>query len=119
MHRPPGASSDQATHPVSCYTLTPGVWTRGIVTAEYGVDLDAVTWVLTGDEHVQEYVAPGNVLSSPNDNLVRMLLAGEIDAAIAPGLVNSPDIRPRLPGPGLTTRANRPASTLDPGTGAA
>jgi len=68
---------------VRSYTLTPGVWTRGILAAEYGVDLDAVTWVLSGDEHVQEYVAPANVVSSPNNDLVSMLLAGEIDAAIA------------------------------------
>ena len=79
---------------VRSYTFTPGVWTRGILAAEYGVDLDAVTWVLSGDEHVQEYVAPANVVSSPHNYLARMLLAGEIDAAIAPGPVASPDIRP-------------------------
>ena len=81
---------------VRSYTLTPGVWTRGILAAEYGVDLDAVTWVLSGDEHVQKYVAPANVVSSPNNDLVSMLLAGEIDAAIAPGPVDSPDIQPLL-----------------------
>ena len=30
------------------YTLTPGVWTCGILKTEYGVELDAVTWVLSG-----------------------------------------------------------------------
>ena len=79
---------------VRSYTFTAGVWTRGILATEYGVDLDAVTWVLSGDEHVQEYVAPSNVVSSPNDDLVTMLLAGEIDAAISPGPVDSPDIQP-------------------------
>ena len=82
---------------VRSYTLTPGVWTRGILAAEYGVDLDAVIWVLSGDEHVQEYVAPVNVVSSPNNDLVTMLLAGEIDAAIAPDPVDSPDIQPLFP----------------------
>ena len=82
---------------VRSYTFTPGVWTRGILAAEYDVDLDAVTWVLSGDEHVQEYVAPANVVSSPNNNLATMLLAGEIDAAIAPGPVDSPDIQPLFP----------------------
>ena len=43
---------------------------------------------------MQEYVAPANVVSSPNNDLVSMLLAGEIDAAIAPGPVDSPDIQP-------------------------
>ena len=76
------------------YTLTPGVWTRGILQTEYGVDLDTVTWVLSGDEHVAEFVAPPNVVSSPNTDLGQMLLSGEIDAAIGAGPVNSPDIQP-------------------------
>ena len=76
------------------YTLTPGVWTRGILQTEYGVDLDAVTWVLSGDEHVAEFVAPPNVVSSPNNDLGEMLLSGEIDAAIGAGPVDSPDIQP-------------------------
>ncbi len=79
---------------VRSYTLTPGVWTRGLLQTEYGVDLDAVTWVLSGDEHVAEYVAPANVVSSSNGNLGEMLLSGEIDAAIGAGPVDSPDIRP-------------------------
>ena len=76
------------------YTLTPGVWTRGILRTEYGVDLDAVTWVLSGDEHVAEFVAPPNVVSSPNSDLGEMLVSGEIDAAIGAGPVDSPDVRP-------------------------
>ena len=79
------------------YTLTPGVWTRGILQTEYGVDLNAVTWVLSGDEHVAEFVAPANVVSSPNNDLGEMLLSGEIDAAIGAGAVDSPDIQPLFP----------------------
>ena len=84
---------------VRSYTLTPGVWTRGILQTEYGVDLDAVTWVLSGDEHVAEYVAPSNVVSSSNSDLGEMLLSGEIDAAIGAGAVDSPDIVPLFDGP--------------------
>ena len=76
------------------YTLTPGVWTRGILKTEYDVDLDAVTWVLSGDEHVAEFIAPSNVVSSANSDLGAMLLSGEIDAAIGAGAVDSPDIQP-------------------------
>ncbi len=79
---------------VRSYTLTPGVWTRGLLQTEYGVDLDAVTWVLSGDEHVAEYVAPSNVVSSPNNDLGEMLLSGEIDAAVGAGPVDSDDIVP-------------------------
>ncbi len=79
---------------VRSYTLTPGVWTRGILQTEYGVDLDAVTWVLSGDEHVEEFVAPSNVVSSPNNDLGEMLLSGEIDAAIGAGPMDSAEVRP-------------------------
>ena len=79
---------------VRSYTLTPGVWTRGLLQTEYDVYLDTVTWVLSGDEHVAEYVAPPNVVSSPNSNLGEMLLSGEIDAAIGAGRIDSPDVRP-------------------------
>src|SRR6266571_4772075 len=33
------------------YAVTTGVWARGILADEYGVDLHRVTWVLSGDEH--------------------------------------------------------------------
>lgn len=46
---------------VRSYTLTPGVWTRGILHSEYGVDPASVTWVLSGDEHVAEFTPPPNV----------------------------------------------------------
>lgn len=82
------------------YTVTPGVWVRGILSTGYGVDLDSVTWVLSGDEHVAEYVAPSNVVSAPDGaDLGAMLLSGEIDAAIGAGNVDSEDIRPLIPGP--------------------
>ncbi len=83
---------------VRSYTLTPGVWTRGLLQTEYGVDLGTVTWVLSGDEHVAEYVAPDNVVSSSNSNLGEMLASGEIDAAIGAGVVDSPDVVPLFDG---------------------
>lgn len=82
---------------VRSYTLTPGVWTRAILQTEYDVDLDAVTWVLSGDEHVEEFVEPPNVVSSPNNDLAAMLLSGEIDAAIGAGHIDSEDVRPLFP----------------------
>ena len=45
------------------YTVTTGVWARSILQEEYGVDLSKVTWVLSGDEHVEAYRAPPNVVS--------------------------------------------------------
>ena len=41
------------------YTVTTGVWARGILATEYGVDPGRVTWVLSGREHVDTYVCSG------------------------------------------------------------
>ena len=44
------------------YTVTTGVWARSILRNQYGVDLNRITWVLSGDEHVAEYRPPANVV---------------------------------------------------------
>jgi len=79
------------------YTVTTGVWVRGILNSVYGVDLDQVTWVLSGDEHVAEYVAPSNVETADSGDLRAMLASGEIDAAIGAPASDSPDIQPLIP----------------------
>ncbi|NNN19125.1 MAG: ABC transporter substrate-binding protein [Acidimicrobiaceae bacterium] len=81
------------------YTVTTGVWARGIMQDEYGVDLSKVTWVLSGDEHVAEYKAPSNVISmEPGNTLEDMLIAGDLDAVIGVE-VTHPDIAPLIPNP--------------------
>jgi 4,5-dihydroxyphthalate decarboxylase len=82
---------------VRAYTVTTGVWARGILATEYGVDLDNVTWVVVDEEHVQEYRKPANVLERPKANLAEMLVAGEIAAAIGVGKIDSPDVKPLMP----------------------
>jgi 4,5-dihydroxyphthalate decarboxylase len=80
------------------YTVTTGVWARAIMAAEYGLDLDRVTWVLSGDEHVAAYVPPPNVVpAGPGRKLGQMLLDGEVDAVIG-AAVDSPDVAPLIPG---------------------
>ena len=82
---------------IRSYTFTPGVWTRGILKTEYGVDLDSITWVLSGDEHVAEFKAPSNVVSSPTVDLEKMLLSGEVDAVIGAGNLDHQRTRPLFP----------------------
>lgn len=65
------------------YTVTTGVWARAILQDYYGVDLSKITWVLTGDEHVQSWQAPGNVVPLPaGQDMAAELIAGNIPAAI-------------------------------------
>jgi 4,5-dihydroxyphthalate decarboxylase len=83
---------------VRAYTVTGGLWVRGILKTEYGVDLDKVTWVIVDEEHVVEYQPPPNVERAPEGkDLAGMLAAGEIDAAIGAGRVDSPDVKPLIP----------------------
>jgi 4,5-dihydroxyphthalate decarboxylase len=79
------------------YTVTTGVWARGILADEYGVDLDRVTWVLSGDEHVAEYRPPANVVAmEPGRDLAEMLTTGELVAAIGVD-VDHPAVAPLIP----------------------
>jgi 4,5-dihydroxyphthalate decarboxylase len=65
------------------YTVTTGVWARGVLADEHGVDLDGVTWVLSGDEHVAEYRPPANVVPMPaGGDLGQLLTDGDLAAAI-------------------------------------
>ncbi len=80
------------------YTVTTGVWARGILSDEYGVDLDRVTWVRSGDEHVAEYQPPANVVTMrPGASLDTMLATGEVAAAIGIEPAH-PDVAPLIPG---------------------
>ena len=81
------------------YTVTTGVWARGILATEYGVDLGRVTWVLSGDEHVESYVPPANVVPArPGADLAEMLISGEIDAVIGVD-VDHPYVAPLIGNP--------------------
>jgi 4,5-dihydroxyphthalate decarboxylase len=81
------------------YTVTTGVWARGILAREHGVALDRVTWVLSGDEHVADYRTPANVVPmAPGSDLGELLIAGDLAAAIGVE-VDHPEIRPLIPDP--------------------
>jgi 4,5-dihydroxyphthalate decarboxylase len=78
------------------YTVTTGVWARGILASEHGVALDRVTWVRSGDEHVAEYRAPENVEQLEEGvDLVEAVLAGELAAVV--GDVKDPRLVPLIP----------------------
>jgi len=79
---------------VRAYTQTTGVWVRGILQNEYGVNLDKIEWVCFEDAHVEGYAEPKNVTrGEKGQKLVDMLLDGSLDAAMLGS--NMPD-DPRL-----------------------
>ena len=91
---------------VRSYTQTTGVWLRGILAHEYGVDLGRVKFVTMEDPHVTEYRDPAFVeRASGAKKLDQMLLDGDVDAAIMGDLPKDPRIRPLIPDPEAAARA--------------
>ncbi len=96
------------------YTVTTGVWARGILADQYGVDLDRVTWVLSGDEHVAEYRPPANVVpAGPDQDVPDLVASGELAAGVGvPADHARPDAAdPRRRAGRATTRCATAAST--------
>ena len=86
---------------VRAYSQTTGVWLRGILQNDYGVDINRVTWVTFEDAHLGEYKDPENVEQQPAGKvMLDMLLAGEIDAAIVGDkLPDDPRVQYLIPDP--------------------
>ena len=82
------------------YTVTTGVWVRGILHSEYGVNLNEITWAATDDEHVQEYKAPANVTySHRGQSVIDLLKAGEVAAAVGDLAPIQGAVQPLIPDP--------------------
>ncbi len=66
---------------VRAYSVTTGVWTRGILVDEYDLDDKKVTWVVDDEEHVQALKLPANVVHAPEGrSLASLMDSGEIQA---------------------------------------
>ncbi len=66
---------------VRAYSVTTGVWTRGIFVNEYDLDASKVTWVVDDEEHVTALKLPPNVMHAPEGkSLQSMMASGEIQA---------------------------------------
>jgi 4,5-dihydroxyphthalate decarboxylase len=69
---------------VRAYSVTTGVWVRGLLADDYGVDCDQVQWVTDDEEHIASFVPPPNVSAAPGGtSLVEMLASGQIDASLS------------------------------------
>jgi 4,5-dihydroxyphthalate decarboxylase len=86
---------------VRSYSQTTITWVRGILTNDYGVDVDRIHWVSQEDGHVAEYKEPPGVeRAPPQKDLLQMLRDGEIDAAIyGANLPNDPNLKSVIPDP--------------------
>jgi 4,5-dihydroxyphthalate decarboxylase len=68
---------------VRAYTVSTGVWVRGVLSEEYGVDLSKVEWVVDDEDHVEGRNPPNVTRVTDGRSLGQLLRAGEIDAALS------------------------------------
>jgi len=79
------------------YTVTDALWSRGMLADRFGLDTDAVTWVVTADEHLEQAVLPPNAVLQPGADLVELLRSGEIVAMLGGHDGSDPRVRPLVP----------------------
>ncbi len=85
---------------VRAYTQTTGVWVRGLLAHEYGVDIEKVTWSTYEDPHVAEYKEPTFLERfDPNGKTMEELMfEGAFDAIIVGGEIpNEPRAKTLIP----------------------
>lgn len=84
---------------VRMYSVTTAMWLRGVLAEDYGVDPSRIRWVTFEEGHVAESADPAWVERAPaGKELIAMLLAGEIDAAVTgDAKVADPRIVPVIP----------------------
>lgn len=69
---------------VRAWSVTTGVWTRGIFISDYGLDVSKVNWVVDDEEHVREMPLPPYVSHTPDGtSLADMMETGAIQAGFA------------------------------------
>jgi|SRR5580765_330186 4,5-dihydroxyphthalate decarboxylase len=110
MERGPLSPGDLAGRRVGTrsYTVTTSTWLRGILADDYGVDLNRVKWVTFEEPHVAEFKDPSSVeRAAEGKELMAMLLAGEVDAAILPAVPADPRLVPLIPDPPAAAEAWR------------
>lgn len=83
---------------VRSYAQTSGVWVRGVLADQYGLDLDAMTWGTMEDAHLAEYADPPNTRRyTPPPSLRDLMMNGEFAAIMGERVVDPAGIRTVVP----------------------
>jgi len=92
---------------VRAYSQTTGAWMRGVLANDYGVDMSRVQWVTFEDAHAAEAKdPPGVVRARPDRDMTKMLLSGELDAAIyGAEIPKGTDLQSVIPDPDEAAKA--------------
>ena len=90
------------------YSVTTSAWIRGILADDFGVDLDRIKWVTFEEPHVAEFRDPPNVERAPaGKEMLAMLRAGELDAAIVGAIPEDAGFKPVIADPEAAAKAWR------------
>lgn len=87
---------------VRSYAQTTGLWCRGVLKHEYGVDLDKVKWGTFEEAHLAEHVDPANTIRYPKGSkkLAQMMFDGDVAAAILGAeMPDDPRVKTLVPDP--------------------
>jgi 4,5-dihydroxyphthalate decarboxylase len=92
---------------VRAFSQTTGVWIRGILWKDYGLDLNRVKWVTFEDAHLAEFHDPPGVeRAAAGKDMTKMLIDGELDAAIYGGVMpTDPRLKSVIPDPDAAAKA--------------
>jgi len=92
---------------VRSFAQTTGVWLRGILWNDYGLDPGRIRWVTFEDAHVVEFRDPPGVeRAAAGKDMTKMVLEGELDAAIFGGaLPTDPRLKSVIPDPETAWKA--------------
>jgi 4,5-dihydroxyphthalate decarboxylase len=86
---------------VRSFAQTTGCWLRGILWKDYGLDNSKVKWVTFEDAHIPEFRDPPGVeRAADGKDMTKMVLDGELDAAIYGGVMpTDPRLKSVIPDP--------------------
>ena len=92
--------ADLAGHRIAVrsYSQTTGMWVRGILAAEHGLDAGSVTWLTTEASHLAGFTDPPWAVPAPaGSSVLELLETGAVQAAVhAPGLPVTDWCRPLI-----------------------
>lgn len=85
---------------VRAFSQTTGIWVRGVLGDEYGMDWRKIDWMVAEEAHVIEYQDPANCHRiGQGKDLNAMLLNGEIAAGVALRTIDPSAVRPVVKNP--------------------
>jgi 4,5-dihydroxyphthalate decarboxylase len=85
---------------VRSYSVTTGAWIRGILAEDHGIDISKVRWITFEEAHVAEFRDPPSVeRAAAGKEIMAMLQAGELDAAILGAIPKEGNLKPLIRDP--------------------